>query len=150
MNKTKRKSETESLEQPTKRARPDLLNELTDVLAEIKNTPSSGEISAELLKSLTGVMLQIERMSADESNAEAKQMKHESERCLESWFDELVAQCEADGELNWEDVILSSDDEDTLAMALALQESEDEEEEEEEDEEIDIEHVDDCKIQVIA
>ncbi|KAG0171645.1 hypothetical protein DFQ28_000651 [Apophysomyces sp. BC1034] len=144
MNKNKRRSES-PLEQPTKRARPNLLNELTDVLAEIKSTPSSGEISAELLKSFKGLMLRIERMSADESNTEAKQMKHESDLCLESWFDDLVAQCEADGELDWEDMALPSDDEDSLAVALALQEVDSEDDDEEE---IDIEHVDECTIQV--
>lgn len=114
----------------------DLLSELTDVLAEIRSTPSSGEISAELLENFKLLMLQIERLSADESNTEAVQMKHESDRCLETWFDDLLAQCEADGELDLntlEDELaaagdVESDDEEdieaALSLALALEEEE--------------------------
>ncbi|KAI8374411.1 uncharacterized protein BYT42DRAFT_485443, partial [Radiomyces spectabilis] len=97
-----------------------LLTQLTDVLAEIRSTPSTGEISAELLGSLKLLMLQIEHLSADENNVEAKQMKDESDRCLETWFDELVARCEADGELDIDAL------EHALALALALKDEEEE------------------------
>ncbi|KAG0162769.1 hypothetical protein DFQ28_000883 [Apophysomyces sp. BC1034] len=109
----------------------DLLTELTQVLAEIKSTPSTGEISAELLGTLRLLMLQIERLSADESNTEARHMKDESERFLGSWFDDLVARCEADGELDLDALDLQLDDsddeydDDALAIALALQDEED-------------------------
>ncbi|KAI7859786.1 hypothetical protein BDC45DRAFT_563830 [Circinella umbellata] len=117
----------------------DLLTELTQVLAEIKSTPSSGEISADLLETLKLLMLQIERLSADETNEEAVQMKHESEKCLEGWFDDLLARCEADGELDLEtleeELAAAGDDDDdmdaALSLALALAEEEEEEEEEE-------------------
>lgn len=113
-----------------------LLTELTAILAEIKSTPSSGEISAELLTSLRLLMLQIESLSADESNTEAKNMKDESEKCLDLWLQDLVAQCEADGE----DLLFdegeeeekefnidsdNEDEEEDLALALALQDEED-------------------------
>lgn len=119
----------------------DLLSELTDVLAEIRSTPSSGEISAELLENFKLLMLQIERLSADESNTEAVQMKHESDRCLETWFDDLLAQCEADGELDLntlEDELaaagdVESDDEEDIEAALSLALALEEEEEEEQD-----------------
>ena len=107
-----------------------LLTELTDILAEIKSTPSSGEISAELLNSLRLLMIQIENLSADESNIEAKHMKDESDKCLDLWFQDLVAQCEADGEeleLDREFNVDSDneDEEEDLALALALQDEED-------------------------
>ena len=119
----------------------DLLTDLTQVLAEIKSTPSSGEISAELLETLKLLMLQIERLSADETNEEAVQMKHESEKCLEGWFDDLLARCEADGELDLETLeeelaVAGDDDGDDdmdAARSLALALAEEEEEEEEED-----------------
>ncbi|KAI8149534.1 hypothetical protein BJV82DRAFT_662829 [Fennellomyces sp. T-0311] len=126
-----------------KRARTNdnLLTELTQVLAEIKSTPSSGEISAELLETFKLLMLQIERLSADETNQEAVQMKHESDRCLESWFDDLLAQCEADGELDLdtlEDQLGEEDDDEddmeaALSLALALQDEQEQEQEEEDD-----------------
>ncbi|KAL0080332.1 hypothetical protein J3Q64DRAFT_1245028 [Phycomyces blakesleeanus] len=108
----------------------DLLSDLTNVLAEIRTTPSTGEISAELLGTLRGVMLQIEHLSADETNTRAREMKDESDRCLETWFDELLARCEADGELDlaslgYEEMGDSEDEEDSLALALALQDEED-------------------------
>ncbi|KAI9255715.1 hypothetical protein BDA99DRAFT_418669, partial [Phascolomyces articulosus] len=119
----------------------DLLTELTHVLSEIKSTPSSGEISAELLETFKLLMLQIERLSSDETNQEAIQMKHESEKCLEGWFDDLLARCEADGELDLEtleeQLAAAGDDEDeddmdaALSLALALDEEEAEEEEDE-------------------
>ncbi|KAI7867261.1 hypothetical protein BDF14DRAFT_1743150 [Spinellus fusiger] len=106
----------------------DLLTDLTNVLAEIKTTPSTGEISAELLGTFRGVMLQIEHLSADKTNTRARQMKDESERYLEMWFDELLAKCEAEGELDLSALELelgdSDDEEDTLALALALQDEE--------------------------
>jgi hypothetical protein len=110
-----------------------LLSELTDILAEIKSTPSSGEISAELLDSLRLLLLQIESLSADESNTEARNMMDESEKCLDLWFKELVAQCEADGEdFVFEEVDQefnadseNEDEEEDLALALALQDEED-------------------------
>ncbi|KAF7731205.1 hypothetical protein EC973_000620 [Apophysomyces ossiformis] len=121
---------------PTKRScteTNDLLTELTQVLAEIKSTPSTGEISAELLGTLRLLMLQIERLSSDENNTEARHMKDESERCLGTWFDDLVARCEADGELDLEALDFQldqsdedyDDDDDELAIALALQDEED-------------------------
>lgn len=107
-----------------------LLTELNDILAEIKSTPSSGEISAELLNSLRLLMIQIEDLSADESNTEAKYMKDESDKCLDLWFQDLVAQCEADGEgleIEQEFNVDSEneDEEEDLALALALQDEED-------------------------
>ncbi|KAG1473815.1 hypothetical protein G6F56_000732 [Rhizopus delemar] len=107
-----------------------LLTELTQVLNQINSTPSSGEISAELIETFKILLLEIEELSADESNLEAKLMKHESDRCLESWFDDLLERC--GDELDWDD----------LALAFALEEEEEEEgeqrgeenEEEEEDE----------------
>ncbi|KAI9312381.1 hypothetical protein BX666DRAFT_1813686, partial [Dichotomocladium elegans] len=98
-NKRSLSPDLEEADSASKRSRSNnshLLTELTDVLAEIKSTPSSGEISAELLANLKLLMLQIEHLSADQTNTEAVQMKLESDRCLESWFDDLVAQCEAD------------------------------------------------------
>ena len=140
MTSKKRSLTPESTSTP-KRAKTNdnLLAELTQVLAEIKSTPSSGEISAELLETFKMLMLQIERLSADETNEEAVQMKHESERCLESWFDELVARCEADGELDLEtleDQLAAEDDDDddmeaALSLALALEQDEQEQEQEE-------------------
>jgi hypothetical protein len=113
----------------TKRMRNDnnLLSDLTDILTQIKSTPSSGEISAELLSSLRLLMLEIESLSADESNTEARLMKDESDKCLDLWFQELVAQCEADGEDFLESLedIDSDNEEDDLALALALQDEED-------------------------
>ncbi|GAA5815216.1 hypothetical protein MFLAVUS_008722 [Mucor flavus] len=107
-----------------------LLTDLTDILAEIKSTPSSGEISAELLNSLRLLMLQIENLSTDESNTEAKFMKDESDKCLDVWFQDLVAQCEADGEELIEEQLFNAesdneDEEEELALALALQDEED-------------------------
>ncbi|KAG2234717.1 hypothetical protein INT48_004155 [Thamnidium elegans] len=107
-----------------------LLTDLTDILAEIKSTPSSGEISAELLNSLRLLMLQIENLSTDESNTEAKFMKDESDKCLDVWFQDLVAQCEADGEELLEEQLFNAesdneDEEEELALALALQDEED-------------------------
>ena len=122
----------------------DLLTDLTQVLAEIKSTPSSGEISAELLETLKLLMLQIERLSADETNEEAVQMKHESEKCLEGWFDDLLARCEADGELDLEtleeELAAAGDDDDdddmdaALSLALALAEEEEVEEDQQQHE----------------
>ncbi|KAG2231251.1 hypothetical protein BDF21DRAFT_407171 [Thamnidium elegans] len=110
-----------------------LLSELSQVLNTIKSTPSSGEISAEVMETFKILLLEIDQLSADESNIEAKQMKQESELCLESWFDDLLARCEADGELNLEDLesICDSEDGDSIAFAMAQ-----EDEEEDEDEEI--------------
>lgn len=110
-----------------------LLSELSQVLNTIKSTPSSGEISAEVMETFKILLLEIDQLSADDSNIEAKQMKQESELCLESWFDDLLARCEADGELNLEDLesICDSEDGDSIAFAMAQ-----EDEEEDEDEEI--------------
>jgi hypothetical protein len=105
-----------------------LLSDLTDILTQIKSTPSSGEISAELLSSLRLLMLEIESLSADESNTEARLMKDESDKCLDLWFQDLVAQCEADGEDVLESLdedIDSDNEEEDLALALALQDEED-------------------------
>ncbi|KAI8879597.1 hypothetical protein K501DRAFT_287272 [Backusella circina FSU 941] len=122
----------------TEKSSANLLAELSNVLNTIKSTPPSGEISAELMETFTILLLEIEKLSSDESNLEAKQIKHESDLCLESWFDELLAQCEADGELELDDFELT-EEEDSIAIALGLEEDE----EDEEDEEIDIELVDD-------
>lgn len=110
----------------SKRTRTDnnLLSDLTDILSQIKSTPSSGEISAELLSSLRLLMLEIESLSADESNTEARLMKDESDKCLDLWFQDLIAQCEADGEDVLEDMDSDNEEED-LALALALQDEED-------------------------
>ncbi|CAO3582132.1 unnamed protein product [Absidia cylindrospora] len=80
----------------------DLLARLTDILTEIKTTPSTGEISADLLGQLRHLMLRIEDLAADDNNTEARQLKDESDKYLELWFEDLVAQCEADGEIDWE------------------------------------------------
>lgn len=121
--------ETDQVKRPRNNT---LLTELNDILAQIKSTPSSGEISAELLNSLRLLMIQIEDLSADESNTEAKDMKDESDKCLDLWFQELVAQCEADGEeLEFEleqefnADSENEDEEEDLALALALQDEED-------------------------
>ncbi|KAI9361043.1 hypothetical protein BD770DRAFT_384020 [Pilaira anomala] len=108
-----------------------LLSELSQVLNTIKSTPSSGEISAEVMETFKILLLEIDQLSADDSNMEAKQMKQESELCLESWFDDLLARCEADGELNLEDLesICDGEDGDSIAFAMA-QEDEDEDDEE--------------------
>ncbi|KAI8641723.1 hypothetical protein BD408DRAFT_329129, partial [Parasitella parasitica] len=104
-----------------------LLAELSHILSEIKATPSSGQISADLLNSLRLLMVQIESLATDETNIEAKTLKDESDACLEEWFQELVGQCEADGEeltLEPEDfdtVSDNGDEEDNIALALALQ-----------------------------
>jgi hypothetical protein len=122
-----------------------LLTELTQVLNQINSTPSTGEISAELMETFKILLLEIEQLSADDSNLEAKAVKHESDRCLESWFDDLLERC--GDELDWDDV----------ALALALEEEEeegeegrqvvvveeDDEEEDEEDDEDEIIIVDD-------
>ncbi|KAI9487208.1 MAG: hypothetical protein EXX96DRAFT_552262 [Benjaminiella poitrasii] len=110
----------------------DLLSELSQVLNTIKSTPSSGEISAEVMETFKILMLEIDQLSSDESNAEAKRMKQESELCLESWFDELLARCEADGELNLEDLenlCTSEDEDDAIAFALSQEDDEDDEDE---------------------
>ncbi|ORY96427.1 hypothetical protein BCR43DRAFT_276055 [Syncephalastrum racemosum] len=156
-NKRSLSSEPSTPSPHTKRARADevapisennqLLSELTSVLAEIRSTPSTGEISAELLETFKLVMLQIERLSSDETNEEARQMRHESDLCLESWFDDLLAQCQADGGLDLEaleaelvgleDEEEDDDDVEALSLALALQkEEEDEHNHDEEDEEV--------------
>ncbi|KAI9269780.1 hypothetical protein BY458DRAFT_547106 [Sporodiniella umbellata] len=111
-----------------------VLIELTEVLNQINSTPSSGEISAELMETFKILLLEIEHMSSDENNPEAKFVKYESDRCLESWFDDLLERCGDD--LDWDD----------LSLALVLEEEEktlkdnsdkgEEEEEEEEEEEI--------------
>lgn len=102
----------------------DLLTSLTQVLAEIRSTPSTGEISAEVMETFKVLMLQIEELSSDETNAEGKLIKDETEQCLESWLEDLVAQCEADGELDFDDFgELSEDGE--LVLALALQQDQD-------------------------
>ncbi|CAO3645351.1 unnamed protein product [Cunninghamella blakesleeana] len=89
------------------------------------------------------LLLQIEELSLDQSNTEAKLVKDESERCLESWLEDLLAQCEADGEL-FSDLELSENDELALALVLDSEDeevgSQDEDEEEEEEEEQDFEN----------
>ncbi|RCH84399.1 hypothetical protein CU097_006969 [Rhizopus azygosporus] len=123
-----------------------LLTELTHVLNQINSTPSSGEISAELMETFKILLLEIEQLSADESNQEARLVKYESDRCLESWFDDLLERC--GDELDWDD----------LALALALEEEEEEdivkvvqeEEEEDEDEEIIIVDDEDTPVQRLA
>ena len=73
-------------------------------------------------------------------------VKYESDRCLESWFDDLLERC--GDELDWDD----------LALALALEEEEEEdivkvvqeEEEEDEDEEIIIVDDEDTPVQRLA
>jgi hypothetical protein len=109
-----------------------LLSELSRVLNTIKSTPSSGEISAEVMETFKILLLEIDHLSADESNVEAKQMKQESELCLESWFDDLLARCEADGELNLEDLesLCDSDEEDGDSIAFAMAQEDDEDDEE--------------------
>lgn len=112
----------------------DLLTALTQVLSEIRSTPSTGEISAEVMETFKILMLQIEELSSDETNVEGKLVKDETERCLETWLEDLVAQCEADGELLDCFDELSEDDE--LVLALALEgDGEDEAKEDQHDEE---------------
>lgn len=109
-----------------------LLSELSRVLNTIKSTPSSGEISAEVMETFKILLLEIEHLSTDESNIEARQMKQESELCLESWFDDLLARCEADGELNLEDLesLCNNDEEDGDSIVFALTQEDDEDDEE--------------------
>ncbi|KAI7856156.1 hypothetical protein BDC45DRAFT_438035 [Circinella umbellata] len=116
-----------------------LLTDLSGVLDQIRSTQISGEIPAESLESLKMLMLQIEHLSSDVSNTEARNMKHESERQLEQWFDDLLEQCEAEGGLdldylmnNDDDGISEDEEEDTLALALALMDEEEQEREERE------------------
>ncbi|ORZ05428.1 hypothetical protein BCR42DRAFT_428281 [Absidia repens] len=103
----------------------DLLTSLTRVLSEIKSTPSTGEISAEVMETFKVLMLQIDELSSDTTNEEGQLVKDESERCLMSWLEDLVAQCEADGELD--DIFFDSqeddeeDDDDALVLALTLE-----------------------------
>lgn len=107
----------------------DLLTRLNSILMEIKTTPSTGEISADLLGQLRYLMLRIEELAADESNTEARQLKDESDKYLEQWFEDLVAQCDAEGELEWDPTFGAgeedSDDEESIALAMALQDEED-------------------------
>ncbi|SAM05881.1 hypothetical protein [Absidia glauca] len=118
-----------------------LLERLSKILVEIKTTPSTGEISADLLGQLRQLMLRIEELAADESNSEARQLKDESDKYLEMWFEDLVAQCDADGEIDWESMAYDQlggsdrdnndddaddddDDDDMIALAMALQDEE--------------------------
>ncbi|OBZ88564.1 hypothetical protein A0J61_03381 [Choanephora cucurbitarum] len=130
-NKRSRSPSVERDQDLTKRARHDesLLSELSQVLNTIKSTPSSGEISAEVMETFKILLLEIDRLSAD--SAEARRVKQESELCLESWFDDLLAQCEADGELDFD---LASDEESAIAFAIQEQKHENEEEDEEDEE----------------
>ncbi|ORZ14018.1 hypothetical protein BCR42DRAFT_417869 [Absidia repens] len=109
----------------------DLLTSLTQVLSEIRSTPSTGEISAEVMETFKVLMLQIEELSSDETNVEGKLIKDETEQCLESWLEDLVAQCEADGELDFydddDDAFGELSDDDDLVLALALQQGQDDE-----------------------
>ncbi|KAG2208235.1 hypothetical protein INT47_006090 [Mucor saturninus] len=135
-NKRSRNSSPEPTESAQKRVcdqtnSTGLLSELSQVLNTIKSTPSSGEISAEVMETFKILLLEIDHLSADESNVEAKQMKQESEACLENWFDDLLARCEADGELNLQDLesLCDSEDDDGDSIAYAMaQEDEDDEE----------------------
>ncbi|KAI8072646.1 hypothetical protein BC940DRAFT_291268 [Gongronella butleri] len=99
---------------PNKRpcAQTELLSSLTNILSEIRSIPAHGELSPELLETFKVVMLQIDELSADETDPEARLVKDESERCLETWLEDLVAQCEADGEL------FDDDDDDVDALDL--------------------------------
>jgi predicted restriction endonuclease len=129
-------SEQQSKKLRTENSSANLLSDLSNVLNTIKSTPPSGEISAEVMETFKILLLEIEKRSSDENNLEAKQMKDQSDRCLETWFDELLALC--DGELDLDEFELTEEEEDSIALALELQEEQDEE-----DEEIDIEIVDD-------
>ncbi|KAG1450857.1 hypothetical protein G6F56_008234 [Rhizopus delemar] len=116
-----------------------LLTELTKILDQINSTPSSGEISAELIETFKILLLDIEHLSADENNYEAKLVKDESDRCLESWFDDLLERCGDD--LDWDD----------LSLTLAFEEEDQEEiEKEGEDEEIIIVDDDDSPVQQLT
>ncbi|ORX63160.1 hypothetical protein DM01DRAFT_1276684, partial [Hesseltinella vesiculosa] len=94
------KRRSSSVDQEESRKRPcvqtELLTSLTNILSEIRSIPSHGELSPELLETFKLVMLQIDELSSDESNAEGRLVKDESERCLESWLEDLLAQCEED------------------------------------------------------
>ncbi|CAO3589763.1 unnamed protein product [Absidia cylindrospora] len=113
----------------------DILTTLTQVLSEIRSTPSTGEISAEVMETFKVLMLQIEELSSDETNVEGKLIKDETEQCLELWLEDLVAQCEADGELDFygddddddDDGFGELSDDDDLVLALALQQDQDDE-----------------------
>ncbi|CAO3674932.1 unnamed protein product [Rhizopus microsporus] len=106
-----------------------LLTELTHVLNQINSTPSSRLNNYQLI-----------------TIKKQKLVKYESDRCLESWFDDLLERC--GDELDWDD----------LALALALEEEEEEdivkvvqeEEEEDEDEEIIIVDDEDTPVQRLA
>lgn len=121
-----------------------LLERLSEILVEIKTTPSTGEISADLLGQLRQLMLRIEELAADDTNSEARQLKDESDKYLEMWFEDLVAQCDADGEIDWENMSYDQqegsdnddDDDDMIALAMALQDEEEAIKDEEKDETI--------------
>lgn len=111
------------------RTEPNLLSELSQVLNTITSTPSSGEISAEVMENFKVLLLEIDQLSSDD--AETQRMKQESELCLESWFDDLLARCEADGELDLKDLesLCESDDEEQDQIAFAMVEEDEDEEE---------------------
>ncbi|KAG2210108.1 hypothetical protein INT46_010313 [Mucor plumbeus] len=133
-----------------------LLTELTQVLDTIRSIPSSGEISAEVMETFKVLMLEIDGLPADESNADAKRVKYESEQCLESWFDDLLAKCQAEGVLNLEDIegFCESDNEEDLIRIAMTRKDEDEDKEKEAEEEDELIIVDDDEIasssQVVA
>ncbi|KAI8336076.1 hypothetical protein BC941DRAFT_428271 [Chlamydoabsidia padenii] len=150
----------------------DLLTRLTEILVEIKTTPSTGEISAHLLGQLRYLMLRIEELAADENNVEARQLKDESDKYLELWFEDLVAQCDADGEIDWDDLTYDQqqgsdvnnydngdsnnsnnddddddDEEDMIALAMALQDEEDAIKKDEQDNNDDIHPLDSAMVE---
>ncbi|KAI8357818.1 hypothetical protein BD560DRAFT_406253 [Blakeslea trispora] len=121
-------------EQRKKRPRENdqLFDDLTHILEQIRSTPSTGEISADLLNSFRVLMLQIESMSLDRSNTEAKDMRDQTDRYLDAWFQELIVECfsENEDDLISQEVNLTchqtnDDEDDDIALALALQDEED-------------------------
>ncbi|KAI8098973.1 uncharacterized protein BX664DRAFT_256348, partial [Halteromyces radiatus] len=138
MKRSYSNEEAHSSEKRQRCPQTDLLTALTEVLSEIRSTPSTGEISAELMETFKVLMLQIEELSSDETNLEGKLVKDETERCLESWLDDLVAQCEADGELIFEiDDTEQLDEHDELALALDEEQEEKQQQQEDDDDDDD-------------
>ena len=125
-------------DQEPKKKRPresdQLLDDLTQILAQIRSTPSTGEISADLLSSFRILMLQIESMSSDRSNIEAKDMRDQTDRYLDAWFQELIVECFSENEDGLIDGLeeendlagpqTNEDEDDDIALALALQDEE--------------------------
>jgi hypothetical protein len=124
-NKRNRSPHQEEEETSSKRVctQPNLLSDLSQVLHTIQSTPSSGEISAEILETFKVLLLEIDQLPPDDD--EATRLKQESELTLESWFEELLEKCE--GELDL-DELFASDEEQEDSVAFTMVEEVEEEE----------------------